>query len=173
MWVYLPGKRYVVEFRDDAMSEPISFFVPGVPQPGGSKKGFNCARTGRVVVKEDCKKSGPWRDRVALYARDHHDGDPLSGPLKVIFAFVVPRPKGHFGSGRNAEKLLPWAPAFPTTRPDTTKLIRASEDALKGVLWGDDSQIVRQFGTKDYGSRPGLWVTVESLGNVDREGGGS
>jgi Holliday junction resolvase RusA-like endonuclease len=143
----------------------IRFFVAGVPQPGGSKRLVPAGGKagGRPLIVEDCRQSGPWRERVALAARDAYSGPPLAGPLAVEFAFVVARPKGHHGSGRNAATVRPTAPKYPTGRPDCTKLIRAAEDSLKGICWLDDSQIVRQFGSKDYGDRPGLTITIRPL----------
>jgi Holliday junction resolvase RusA-like endonuclease len=138
----------------------LSFFVPGMPAPAGSKRAMVNRHTGRAAVIDDCKRSGPWKERVAMFAREAFDGDPLTGPLEVEFAFTVARPKGHHGSGRNAMSLKRSAPRHPIGRPDTTKLIRAAEDALKGIVWGDDSQIVRQTGTKEYGTRPGVRVTI-------------
>lgn len=92
-------------------------------------------------------------------------GGPLSGPLVVSFEFVIARPRGHYGTGRNSHRVRPSAPAYPAVKPDTTKLIRSTEDALKGICWNDDSQIVRQYASKSYGSSPGVRITVTPLGD--------
>lgn len=65
-------------------------------------------------------------------------------PLAIVCTFYVPRGKGHYGTGANADKLKDSAPAYPATKPDTTKLWRGFEDALTGVLWHDDSRVVAQ-----------------------------
>lgn len=145
---------------------PISFFVPGIPAPGGSKKAFVNPKTKRVVVVDDAKNNKPWRERVASFARDHLKGrPPLSGPLCVTLAFTVPRPKGHFGTGRNAGKVRDSAPPYPSVKPDALKLARSTEDALTGVLWIDDAQTVVLEVTKCYGEAPGVWVVVSLLSN--------
>jgi Holliday junction resolvase RusA-like endonuclease len=136
----------------------ITFFVPGLPAPGGSKRAFVVG--GRAVLTEDCKRSKPWRSRVAAVANDAHAGPPLDGPLALEMVFSLPRPKGHFGSGRNAGRVRPSAPAYPATKPDTTKLVRSTEDALKGIVWRDDAQVVEQVARKVYADRPGVLVTV-------------
>jgi Holliday junction resolvase RusA-like endonuclease len=143
----------------------ISFRVPGIPQPGGSKRGF-VTKAGRVAIVEDAKKNKPWRVSVQGAALAAHSGGPLSGPLALRVVFVMPRPKGHFGSGRNAHVVRASAPRFPASKPDTTKLLRSTEDALSGVLWADDAQIVTQHVTKRYahvGEGPGAWVEVEEV----------
>ena len=141
----------------------ISFWVPGIPQPGGSKKGFYSAKLGRVIITEDAKHNKTWRASVVQCAAEVAK-EILEGPLKVRFEFYFVRPKGHYGSGKNVGVRKSSAPAFPAGRPDTTKLIRSTEDALKGVLWRDDSQIVTQYGSKRYAPQAGamIHVSVES-----------
>lgn len=154
--------------------------VPGIPQPGGSKKGFvvNDKYTGkaRAVVTEDNKKSKPWRNDVQWMAKLVMKAGPLRGPLAVEFVFILARPKGHLG----ARGLRPSAPPYPDVKPDTTKLTRSTEDALKGIAWVDDSQIVDQHARKIYAapgcSMLGAIITITSLdcvipGEADYAGG--
>lgn len=134
----------------------ITFFAPGIPQPGGSKKAFFNPKTQRAIIVEDAKKNKPWRATVQAFALDAHQGPPMEGPLSLEVVFVMPRPAGHFGS----KGIRRGAPRFPAVRPDATKLLRSTEDSLSGVLWRDDSQIVKQFVQKVYGERPGALITV-------------
>jgi Holliday junction resolvase RusA-like endonuclease len=147
------------------VSEAVTFFVPGVPQPGGSKKGFVVkTKSGglRANVVEDAKRNAPWRAVVSL-AGSEAFLVPLTGPLSVSFSFAMPRPGSHYGTGRNADKLKPSSPAGHTSKPDITKLIRSTEDALKGIAWVDDSQIVSQSAGKMYTNdrRPGCWIMIQ------------
>jgi Holliday junction resolvase RusA-like endonuclease len=139
------------------MSE-IRFFVPGIPRPGGSKRAFYKAKIKRVVITEDNKHTKDWRNSVAWAAAEAIK-TPICGPLEVSFAFCLPRPKGHYGS----KGLKPSAPKYPTVKPDTTKLIRSTEDAMKGIAWNDDSQIVHQVANKTYGDKAGCWITIREL----------
>jgi Holliday junction resolvase RusA-like endonuclease len=139
----------------------IEFFVPGIPKPAGSKRGFYNPRLKRVIITDDNRKSKDWITVVAQIAAEHQQGKPvLDGPLAARFDFVFPRPKGHYGSGKNATVLKPSAPPFPDVKPDATKVLRATEDALKGLLWRDDSQVVTQMVTKRYGEQPGCLIRV-------------
>lgn len=122
----------------------ITFFVPGLPQPGGSKKGFVNPKTQRVVIVDDCKKNKPWRADVKAFAMTAYDGHPLVSPLSLEVWFWMPRPQGHYGSGKNSAVVKPGAPKYPAKKPDATKLLRALEDSLTGVLWVDDAQVVTQ-----------------------------
>ncbi len=142
----------------------IEFFVPGIPQPGGSKKGFLNRRTGRVVVLEDAKRNKEWRACVVLAAHQAHSGEPYGGPVRLDITFHMPRPKGHFGAGKSAGKLRPSAPRFHTIRPDRTKLLRSTEDALTDAgIWRDDTQVVAGEIRKVYASRPGAWIRITPI----------
>jgi Holliday junction resolvase RusA-like endonuclease len=88
---------------------------------------------------------------------------PWDGPLGLAATFTLRRPKGHFGTGRNARKLKPSAACWPVVKPDATKLLRAIEDALTGVVWTDDAQVVEQLATKRYGEPEGAHVEIWRL----------
>lgn len=127
----------------------ISFNVEGVPSPGGSKRGLHHRWTGRIVLI-DCggARTKAWRSRVAAAGQEAMLGRELYiGPLRLIITFRMPRPKSHFN---RRGKLLDWAPAYPATKPDLTKLLRSTEDALTGIIWNDDCQIVETMVNKVY-----------------------
>lgn len=139
----------------------LTFFAVGKPEPGGSKRGFKHPHTDRVMVVDDNPRAKPWQGVVAGEAAKHMNGWPLiDAPLELDLKFVVARPKGHYGTGRNAHTVKASAPAFPVVKPDVLKLARAVEDALTGVVWRDDAQIVTERLTKRYGSPTGVRVTV-------------
>jgi Holliday junction resolvase RusA-like endonuclease len=75
--------------------------------------------------------------------------------------FLMPRPKGHFRTGKRAHILREAAPLYHTSKPDATKLLRATEDALTGILWHDDAQIAMQIVKKRYtSSNPGAEIKI-------------
>ncbi len=166
---------YMIEgINDDKIDNPalavkaddlwtVDFFVPGVPSPGGSKKSFHHAKTGKIITMDDAKNNRGWKERVSAFADANGLGVPLSGPLLLDVTFTLPRPRGHYGTGKHRERLKPSAPRHHETRPDTTKLLRACEDALKGIIYADDSQIVIQTAMKVYGNVPGVRVRVRRL----------
>lgn len=144
------------------MSGEVRFFVPGIPQPGGSKKGIpfkTKAGAWRAAVVEDAAQNAPWRAKVSLFASQSFPA-PLTGPIEFSFHFVMPRPKHHYRTGKWSALLKPDAPTAHTIKPDATKLIRSTEDALKGIAWHDDCQVVMQSASKLYGATPGCWVTI-------------
>jgi Holliday junction resolvase RusA-like endonuclease len=134
--------------------------VHGLPAPQGSKKyvghRFN-KRYGKElpVLVESSKKVDPWRRDVAKTAMAAPPTELFDGPLIADMVFSMPRPKGHFGTGRNAGSLRPSAPAVPFVMPDLSKLVRSTEDALKGIVWRDDSLVVA------YGRLAKVYVAAE------------
>lgn len=144
--------------------ETVSFVCVGTPQPAGSKTAFRDPRTGRIIVKDDNPKSKPWKKAVGKSALPEMTGRPLlDGPLSILIVFFLERPKGHYGTGRNAERVRDLAPARPIVRPDVLKLARAVEDALTGVVYEDDAQIVREHLEKHYGTPARVVVEISPL----------
>lgn len=137
----------------------LAFTVHGEVVPGGTVRPVPIRQGGRTVTTlapgrdaEQARRMASWSGKVATAgAEAMHGRDLLTGPLVVRMGFYRPRIKGHFGTGRNAERLKNSAPLYPTTRPDNLKLARLTEDALTGIVWRDDSQVVRSCLAKDFG----------------------
>jgi len=142
----------------------VKFFIFGIPQPGGSKRAFVIGK--RAVVTDANAKAKPWKQQVAAVAAAHMAGKPmLEGPLHLHMTFMFPRPKSHYRTGKNAHLLKDDIPFHHTVRPDTTKLIRAAEDALTGIVWRDDSQVAEQYAEKIYVSdgHPGVHIRITQI----------
>jgi len=84
----------------------------------------------------------------------------FTGPVRLSAIFHMPRPKGHYRTGKHASQLRPSAPEHPATKPDLLKLTRAIEDAMTGIVWRDDAQVVVEKLEKRYGSQPGCVIQV-------------
>lgn len=145
----------------------MEFTVLGVPAPAGSKRGF--AVKGRVIITDANKKAAPWKALVSAAAREVYDGPLLTGPLAVRMMFYFPRPKGHYGTGKNAGKLKASAPAEHTKKPDALKLSRGTEDALTGIVWRDDSQIVCETLSKHYGEPARAEIIIQPYETITQE----
>jgi Holliday junction resolvase RusA-like endonuclease len=153
----------------------ISIDVTGRPAPQGSKITFHDAR-GRIRTKESSRHLARWRNDVVADTQltlNRHNArldpadwwNPLTGPVRVQVRFYTHRPVDHFGTGRNAGVLKPWAPRYVTTTPDIDKLLRATLDALKTArVYGDDSQVVKTVAEHLYANhRPGAFIHVDVI----------
>jgi DNA (cytosine-5)-methyltransferase 1 len=151
------------------LMQPVSFKVFGIPQPAGSKRGFRNPKTGGVIITDANSKAKPWQAEVrnaaaaAMSTPADMLGPLLDGPLLLELTFWMPRPKGHFGAKGNVK---PKSPRFPTVKPDVLKLARAVEDALTGIVYRDDSQIVSETLQKAYGEPARVEVRVVPIGRA-------
>ncbi len=143
------------------MNTVVTLKVPGIPAPGGSKKAF--WRPGMLhanIVDAGGERTKNWRAVVALSGREQYRGELLDGCLRLNVIFVRPRLKSHF---RKDGRLKPTAPHFAPSAPDTTKLLRSTEDALTGIVWRDDARVVDQHAKKVYGDKPGAFIEIEQI----------
>lgn len=163
----LPGASEVpaVPRPPRAAGSTVSFFVPGTPIPKGSAKAFYNKHMGRAQVLQDNRdKQKPWASLISVTAQEAFDGSIWTGPLGLSLVFVMPRLKGHFGTGKRFATLKDSAPLHHVSKPDLDKLIRCVKDALTGIVWEDDSQVCYLSDTsKIYGDRPGVHVRVWRL----------
>ena len=96
---------------------------------------------------ESCKNVKPWRYLVqqAAVATNH---PTITGPISLSVVFLFPRPKAHYSAKGT---LKPTAPTFHAVKPDGSKLLRSTEDALvDSGLIQDDSRICISSHTKRY-----------------------
>jgi Holliday junction resolvase RusA-like endonuclease len=139
----------------------LEIVVYGRPAPGGSKTS-GVRKDGRRFVRDSSTRAAPWKGKVEQAAGEAmiaHGLSLLEGALEFVATFYLPRPQSHYG----ARGLRPSAPRYPTTRPDVTKLLRPVEDALTGVVWRDDSQIVKQLARKRYGAPARVEIDVVEI----------
>lgn len=132
----------------------LKFHILGRAAPGGSKTFYG---SGHVV--DAAKGNKQWRSDVGWEVKAQYGRPPLKGPLEIWVTFWIERPKYHYRTGKYSHLLRDDAPAFHTVVPDTTKLLRAFEDALTGILWVDDAQIHAQHVGKEW-CRPGDQASV-------------
>jgi len=146
----------------------LLFTVSGLPKPAGSKRAIpirNPKPGGRqFVVVDACKQSKDWKLDVAWAAKEQFGNrPPVTCAIRLDVTFFLPRPKSHYGTGSNSNKLKESAPTWHTQRPDATKLLRCVEDALTGLVWRDDAQIVWQRATKGWDDRPRAIIEVQEV----------
>jgi Holliday junction resolvase RusA-like endonuclease len=130
----------------------ISFTVLGHPEPQGSTRAFLMA--GRPRVTSDNAKMKPWRQQVGWTALRARPGAQIFAaqhiPVKARFEFYLAPPIK-----------MPKGRSWPAVKPDLDKLCRATFDALTGILWIDDGQVVDLAAVKQYGLPERTEITVE------------
>ena len=141
----------------------IEIIVRGIPAPQGSKRHVG---NGRMI--EMSKAVGPWREAVRGETQ-RKVREPMAGAVRVRIWFWLPRPKGHYRTGRNANLLRDGAPVVPSGTPDIDKLCRAVLDGLtSGGAWKDDGQVAELVARKLYvvdgaGMSPGARIEISEV----------
>lgn len=92
---------------------------------------------------------------VNQYARP-----PLVGALSVSLTFY--RPVQSSISKTERERRLSNE-SKPVVKPDTDNYLKATLDALNGILWHDDAQIVKIEAEKKYSDHPKITVSVKQV----------
>jgi Holliday junction resolvase RusA-like endonuclease len=149
---------------------PIQFFAIGEPKGQPRARAFARVVNGKPFVRMyDPASAEGWKSQIADAARPYAPFLPMTGPVRMDGVFVFPRPKSHYGSGKNADKLKEGAPRFHTSKPDGDNLCKAVWDCLTTLgFWRDDCQICAGEWTKVYVgfglfTKPGCHITITPL----------
>lgn len=136
----------------------IDFTVPGEPQPEKKRQRF-FKRGERTFVgpRTDEPEQQDFKARIALFATDA-GAQPVACPVRLTIIVYRSRPPSY---PQRATKTKPWPWAW-ITRPDRTNYEKIVEDALNGICWLDDAQIIDGVTLKRWGA-PGVRVIVEEL----------
>lgn len=82
---------------------------------------------------------------------------PFDGPISIAVDALFPIPQSW--SQRQWHRAVAGA-ILPTGRPDLDNIQKCVGDALNGVVWHDDKQIVSASIRKRYSNRPALVIKV-------------
>lgn len=150
--VVLNLKKYIFEVEGKAVPQGRPRFT--------SRGGFPRAY--------DPKSSRDYKNHIAfevsrrIHERGLSDIFPFSGAgmLEVLEIRAVP---SSWSAKKRDEALCGRIRA--TKKPDSSNVLKTVEDALNGILWKDDSQLIRSAGGKVYGAEPRIIITVSDLGS--------
>jgi crossover junction endodeoxyribonuclease RusA len=135
------------------------------PEPQGSVRAFTPKGWNRPVLTSDNKDLKSFRQEVSKAAMNARAaagfGDLVfvkHEPVEVAFAFYFARPPS-----------IPKKRSCHVVKPDLSKLIRAAEDSLTGIIFNDDAQVIRIRAEKHYGipERVELTVTEYAASGVE------
>lgn len=150
--------------RPKGSTKSFAFVRKGasVTVKGGSVKGVSVATTSMTAGLKEWEKAVRMEASVALaVARrtGRRHSTMLCEPVYLEMFFVMPRPQRLKG--------LRNVPCDVT--PDASKLWRAAEDALIGVLFDDDKRVVRWWGNKRFANpdeQPHVMVRMGPMSEV-------
>lgn len=117
------------------------------------------SRGGRVRLY-DHPKVKQFKAVLHNLVTEQYKNPPLTGALSVSMLFYRPVQK----SLSNIERQRRLSNEHKAVvKPDADNYIKSTLDALNGVLWDDDSQIVKLTAEKRYGEYPRIEVEVKKV----------
>lgn len=136
-----------------------SFVLRGTPVPQGrprfarSPKGF--------VMAYDPAKSKAYKQAIALEASLNAPEKPFECPVRLSLRIYLPIPKS---LSKKKHEEASAGVIRPQKKPDVSNILKGVEDAMKGIVYADDSQIV-EYGVlgKWYSDDPRIEVKVEAV----------
>lgn len=136
----------------------IYLVVPGEPCGKQRARTFYDRRAGRVVSKTPEKTKNYEILIRELFAVKYEGFRPLVGSARLRVNIYRGIPKSE--SRKRAEKMEATI-IRPTTRPDASNVLKSVEDALNGLAYLDDSQIIEILVQKYYSRTPRVEITLE------------
>lgn len=145
----------------------LKFNIPMAPVAQARPRAVNMAkhrkyyRPGKPqIILHDPLNVKRYKQLLGYYIRQHYTAEPLTGPLRVTLRFYrkVQKSVSKVEHDRRVhDKKL------PIVKPDVSNYVKSTEDALNGILWKDDAQIVIEQSEKHYSDNPRVEIEVEQL----------
>ena len=131
------------------LGDPVAQGRPRFSRQGGFVKAYAPA------------KSRDYKSYVRMIAAQHAPVTPVEGAIEFSLRIYRAIPKGMPKYKQEAAK---EGRLRPVTKPDVSNVLKGVEDALKGVWYKDDSQIVG-YGVlgKWYDERPRIEIMMREL----------
>lgn len=132
------------------------FIIEGNPRGQGRPRA--CKKDKHAAVYE-AKEDTVYKENLAaqiVAQRPHFIGAGI--PVEIEAHFYLSRPQAHYGAKGLKSR---YENARPLGKPDVDNLGKACMDALNGIVWHDDSQIVRVVTEKHYAdTQPHILIEV-------------
>jgi Holliday junction resolvase RusA-like endonuclease len=145
------------------MTNKITFTVFDKPQPQGSVKGFVIPGKGgakpRAILTSDNAKMKPYRQQISWAALDACFKAGVSGIFADKHVAVGVEFKFYFAKPKSISKKR----THIVVRPDIDKTCRSTIDAMTGIVFADDAQIVELKASKYYGTPERAEVVVSLI----------
>jgi Holliday junction resolvase RusA-like endonuclease len=137
------------------MTDPVTIVLLGEPVPFAHRQ----TKAGRRYTPSKQKNE---HAALRLIAQQEMSGrEPFEGALVMELLAERKIPASWSMKKKNAAIL---GLIRPTSKPDLDNYIKQAKDALKGVVWLDDAQVVEyKRPRKVYGKQPKLVITVSEL----------
>ncbi|MGI4776932.1 MAG: RusA family crossover junction endodeoxyribonuclease [Janthinobacterium lividum] len=136
----------------------VVFTVPGQPYGKGRPRVGSVRGRARMFTPE---KTVSYENLVTVYAQQAMAGRALIESAVDVSLHIVCQIPASWSKKKQAQAEA--GTVYPTTKPDIDNVEKIVFDAINGVVWKDDVQVVDVAKTKRYGLVPGVSVRIEVL----------
>jgi Holliday junction resolvase RusA-like endonuclease len=140
----------------DPARRRIELEIPGEPVAKGRPR---FSRVGKFVRTHTPAKTVNYETRIQeAFAAKYPGWEPLTCPVSLHFAVYLTIPKS---ASKKRQVLMANGVILPTKKPDLDNVLKIIGDALNGLAYKDDSQIVNLIlPWKRYDPRPRLEISI-------------
>lgn len=125
------------------------------PEPQKQTKFRNC--NGKVFTYDP---SHAYIERLQWQIKSHAPSELYVGPVEVDITFFLSIPKA---TSKIKRRLMNNGTIKHIIRPDLDNLAYAVTNAMKGIIYRDDSQIVGSRYRKFYGDEPRIVIKIRDV----------
>lgn len=142
----------------------IEFTVPGEPQSKGRPRFYHNGKFVRTYTPSDTVNYENLVKLAWMQRAEDQFSDPirkLTGAIKAEIWAFFPIPKS--ASKKKQTQMLQDEIRPITVKKDLDNICKAILDALNGIAYDDDRQVVVIYASKHYSENPRVEVTLEEL----------
>jgi Holliday junction resolvase RusA-like endonuclease len=133
----------------------LSIVIPGCPI---AKKRPRFFRRGGLVGTYNAQETEEGRAMQHLHRGLPEGWTPIDGAIRVWALFEMPIPK----SASKKAKIGMQSNEIPhTKKPDLDNLVKFVKDCANGILWRDDSQVIRIEAAKRFSDNPRTQILID------------
>lgn len=132
------------------------YVIPGPAVPQGRPRLTTIGGHPRAY---DPKKSRDYKAYIQLCVKEQGEpAEPFEGAISLMITEYRAIPKSW---SQKKHKAAVDGSVTPTTKPDWDNIGKAVSDALNGIVWKDDAQIVDAYVRKFYDNDPRVEIEVD------------
>lgn len=136
----------------------VQYSVPGEPRGKGRPR---FAKRGNFVKTYTDAKTASYEDQIRFYAlKAMGDSKVIEGAVRVFVSIRMAVPKSY--SAKRREACLNGSDK-PLKKPDWDNVAKSICDAMNGIIYVDDTQIVEAHITKQYAHQAEVVVLVQEV----------
>jgi len=123
---------------------------------------------GKKHISYTPKKTADYEKIVSAYAKKAMGSiKPFSSGVLLCVLFNFETPKSW--TVQKKQDALDGQ-SLHTSKPDVDNLLKAVKDALNKIAYEDDSLVSVVFAAKQYSLKPGVFILVEEINDIDTDG---